>query len=98
MKKLLCLLLLTVLWGCGGSNSDGSSVLTYSSCKIVNSQALFQVDRDKDLTQCWNAAGDGYESKGDAQQWCAREVNAYISDTYLLGHTVTYAVESTYCP
>jgi hypothetical protein len=47
-------------------NEDGSSKLTYSSCKITSSSALFSKDRVKDLEQCWNFPGDGYESKSDA--------------------------------
>lgn len=97
MKKVLVLLAVSLLSACGGTNADGSSKATYSSCKIIKSNALFAADRDKDLTQCWNASGNGYESQGDALQWCEKQVNAYIAKTYLVGHTVTYAVESTYC-
>lgn len=86
------------LSGCGGENKDGSKKSTYSSCKITSSEALLASGREADLRQCWNAPGDGYESKGDAMQWCERSVSSYISDNYLLGHTVAYAVESTNCP
>ncbi|HBC3483072.1 hypothetical protein [Vibrio alginolyticus] len=98
MKNIIYILALISLVGCGGSNSDGSSKSTYSSCKITSSNALFQSDKDYDLSQCWNAPGDGYESSGDAQQWCEKQVNAYMSERYLLGHSVSYSVESTYCP
>lgn len=97
MKKLLILSCLLALQACGGSNSDGSSKFTYSSCKIVSSNALLASDRDKDLRQCWNAPGEGYESKGDALQWCERQVNSYLAANYLIGHSVTYVTESTYC-
>jgi hypothetical protein len=97
MKKLLILSFALLLSACG-SNDDGSSKSTYSSCKIISSEALFASDRNNDLSQCWNASGNGYESQGDALQWCEQQVNAYIADTYIFGHTVTYAVESTYCP
>lgn len=82
---------------CGSENSDGSLKSTYSSCKITSSSALLAADREKDLSQCWNASGDGYESAGDAKQWCASEANTYISNTYLIGHSVEYSVDSTYC-
>ncbi len=98
MKKLLILSVAVILSACGGSNDDGSSTSTYSSCKITNSEALFASDRNNDLSQCWNASGNGYSSSGDALQWCATQVNTYIANTYVLGHTVKYAVESTYCP
>ncbi len=98
MKKFVIASTCLVLAACGGSNSDGSSKTTYSSCKITDSKALFAEDRSNDLKQCWNAKGDGYESQGDALQWCKRTVGDYISSTYLIGHTVEYAVESTYCP
>lgn len=97
MKKLIILSAIFTLSACGGSNDNGSSKYTYSSCKITSSQALFASDRDNDLKQCWNAGGNGYESQGDAMQWCERQVNAYIANQYLVGHTVTYAVESTNC-
>ncbi len=83
--------------GCG-TNSDGSDKSTYSSCKITDSSASFSSDREHDLNQCWNAVGNGYESKGDALQWCERTVDTYMSDRYIFGHSVTYVIESTYCP
>lgn len=97
MKYLAVLFVTVVLSACGGTNDDGSSKSTYSSCKITKSEALFAEDRDQDLKQCWNAAGNGYESQGDALQWCERQVNSYIASKYLVGHTVQYAVESTNC-
>ena len=96
MKKLFILIAIFILSACG-SNGDGSSKSTYSSCKIISSKALLAADRDNDLKQCWNADGNGYESQGDAMQWCAKQVNAYIANQYVFGHTVTYAVESTNC-
>ncbi len=96
MRKLLMLTAVLVLSACG-SNDDGSSKSTYSSCKITSSGALLAGDRDSDLSQCWNAGGNGYESKGDAMQWCAKQVNAYIANNYVFGHSVNYALESTYC-
>jgi len=98
-RKLLMLLFLCILFtilGCSDENDDGSKKDTYSSCKIIESEALFESDRYYDLKQCWD--GVDYESKGDALAWCERMVNDYISNRYLIGHSVTYAVESTYCP
>ncbi|GGN01112.1 hypothetical protein GCM10009124_33370 [Shewanella xiamenensis] len=97
MKLMFVLISAFALSGCGGSNSDGSSKSTYNSCKIISSQATFAADKDNDLKQCWNAPGNGYESKGDAMQWCERQINAYMSSRYVIGHTVSYMVESTYC-
>lgn len=97
MRTVLLFSAIFALSACGGSNSDGSSKSTYSSCKITASQALFAADRDKDLKQCWNAVGNGYESQGDAMQWCERQVNAYIASNYVLGHTVSYMIETTNC-
>ena len=96
MKKVLMLSAIFVLSACG-SNDDGSSKSTYSSCKITSSNALFQSDKDNDLSQCWNAGSDGYESQGDAMQWCEQKVTSYISSNYVIGHSVNYAIESTYC-
>ena len=96
MRKLLILSAVLALSACG-SNDDGSSKSTYSSCKITSSNALFAYDRDSDLSQCWNAGSDGYESQGDAMQWCEKQVNAYIANKYVFGHSVSYAVESTNC-
>ncbi|QTH63747.1 hypothetical protein J1N51_13685 [Psychrosphaera ytuae] len=97
MKNLALIFTAVVLSACGGTNDDGSSKSTYSSCKITKSEALFAEDRDQDLKQCWNAAGKGYESQGDALQWCERQVNSYIASRYVVGHTVQYMVESTNC-
>lgn len=97
MKKIIIILAASLLSACGGSNSDGSLKTTYSSCKITKSSALLASDRNNDLSQCWNASGIGYESKGDAIQWCAKRVNSYMSANYLIGHSINYAVESTYC-
>jgi len=96
MRILLLVTLSFLITAC--DNSDGSNKSTYSSCKIISSEALFESDRQVDLQQCWNAPGDGYSTQGDAMQWCESTVSAYIADRYLFGHTVTYAVESTYCP
>jgi len=98
VKHIILLALGLTLVACGASNSDGSSKLTYSSCKITKSSALLASDRNMDLNQCWNASGKGYESKGDALQWCEKKINSYIADRYILGHSVSYAVESTNCP
>jgi len=98
MGKMMVLLIAVLLAACDGENSDGSSKSTYSSCKITKSQALFSDDRSRDLKQCWTASGKGYSSQGDALAWCAGLVNDYMDDHYLFGHTIEYAVESTYCP
>jgi len=98
MKKILIISSILLLSACEEStNSDGSSTSTYSSCRITSSQALFSSDKINDLSQCWNASGNGYESQANAQAWCASEVTSYISDEYLVGHTVTYAISSNYC-
>ena len=99
MKNILLISCASLaLIGCNVKNEDGSDKSTYSSCKIVSSEALFSSDRVNDLSQCWNAEGDGYSSKGDALQWCERTVNEYMDNRYIFGHSVTFAIESTYCP
>jgi len=100
MKRLLIVylflcILLPVL-SCSDENDDGSKKNTYSSCKIIESEALLASDRSNDLKQCWD--GVDYEGKGDALAWCERMVNDYMSDRYIFGHSIKYAVESTYCP
>ena len=97
MKKIILLSLVFVLSGCDGENEDGSSINTYSSCKIIDSQALLASDQENDLNQCWNASGNGYESQSDAMQWCEEEISNYMVNRYLIGHTVKYSVQSTYC-
>jgi len=100
MKRILIILLFLCIsfqiLGCSDENDDGSKKDTYSSCKIIKSEALLASDRSYDLQQCWD--GVDYESKGDALAWCESKVNNYISNRYLIGHSVTYAVESTNCP
>ncbi|MDO6620854.1 hypothetical protein [Shewanella sp. 6_MG-2023] len=96
MKKTL-LLSIFLLSACGGSNSDGSSKETYSSCQITASSALLASDMTKDLSQCWNASGNGYESQEDALQWCRQTVENYIASTYIVGHDVQFIAKSTYC-
>ena len=98
MRRILLASFIVFATGCGGSNSDGSDKTTYSSCKITSSNAMFASDREHDLSQCWNAPNNGYESQGDAVQWCEKQVNSYMSDRYIFGHSIKYAAESTYCP
>lgn len=97
MRCILLASFIIFTTGCG-SNSDGSDKTTYSSCKITSSNAILASDRNHDLSQCWNAPNNGYESQGDAIQWCEKQVNSYISNRYLFGHSVKYTAESTYCP
>ena len=96
MKKLIFISISLLFIGCG-TNDDGSSKSTYSSCKITSSGAIFASDRVKDLEQCWNAPNGGYESQGDALAWCASKVTKYTSK-YTLIPGIEYAVESTNCP
>lgn len=109
--RLINLFLPLLIVGCGADSSSGSSNITnnnnnsvipnmeYKSCKIINSGAIFDEDVAHDLKQCWNPKeGVSYTSKYDALQWCAREVNQYMSDRYIFGHSITYAVETTPCP
>ena len=95
--RILILSVALILSACGGSNSDGSSKSTYSSCKITSSEAMFSSDRENDLNQCWDADGDGYESQGDALQWCELQTTEYLSENYFFGHSIEYAIESTNC-
>lgn len=95
MKYILIALMGYFLTGCGSDNSDGSDPTTYSSCSIISSQAIFSSDREKDVSQCWD--GVDYKEKSLAMDWCAQKVNSYISETYLVGHSVTYLVASTNC-
>ena len=97
IRSIMLLSCIILLSACGDTNEDGSLVYTYSSCKIISSDALFAKDRDNDLSHCWSADGDGYISKGDALQWCSKQVNNYLSENYLLGHSVKFMVESSYC-
>jgi len=96
MKRLISISLVFFLVSCGGTNSDGSSKSTYSSCSITSSEALLASDRAKDVSQCWD--GVDYEEKSLALDWCAKKVTAYIGSEYILGHTVQYQVSSTNCP
>lgn len=98
LLKLAPLIVVAIfLAGCD-ENKDGSLKSTYSSCKITSSAALLRSDRDHDLSQCWNAPGSGFSAQGDALQWCRRQVNSYMSGRYLVGHSVEFTVESTFCP
>jgi len=97
MKKLMLISISLFFIGCG-TNDDGSSKSTYSSCKITSSDALFAYDRVRDLEQCWNAAGKGYESQADALAWCKSEVTKYRANNYILEPSVEFVVESTNCP
>lgn len=81
---------------CSPENSDGSDPTTYSSCSITSSSALFASDRALDVSQCWD--GVDYKEKSLALSWCAELVNTYISEQYILGHSVEYTVASTNCP
>jgi len=98
MKNIFMLSVILILFGCDIDEGDGgSSLSTYSSCKILSSQALYADDRAKDVNQCWSATGGGYESKSQAMAWCEAKVNQYMDDEYIFGHTVTYIIRTTSC-
>lgn len=99
MKIFFIISMLFTLSACmGGSNDDGSSVSTYSSCNIYSSEAPTEAERNTDLAQCWHAPADsngttvdgsidsesedGYENKGEALAWCEEQVNSYLSANY----------------
>lgn len=96
MKKLITLAFIFCLTACGSeSNSDGSSKATYTSCSIISSEALLASDRAEDVSQCWD--GVNFKEKSLARDWCAKEVNTYISK-YIFGPAIEYQVSSTNCP
>ncbi|CAM3968709.1 hypothetical protein [Vibrio neonatus] len=97
MKKIFVLLAVCLLSSCNVTNSDGSSVFTYSSCKITDSNAPFRYQQQHDEKQCWNAKADGYTSKSRAVDWCDEKVHDYVSEKYPTNYTVEFKVESTYC-
>lgn len=97
IKKLIFILAFSLsIISCSPENSDGSDATTYTSCSITSSSALFAGDRALDVSQCWD--GVNYEEQSLALSWCADLVNTYISDRYIFGHAVEYAVASTNCP
>jgi len=85
------------LVGCG-TNDDGSSMSTYSSCKITKSEALLNRDRANDLQQCWNFPNDGFESKVAADAWCSEKVLDYKTKYEFNPHKIEYNSELTNCP
>ncbi len=96
MKIKLLILVSTLSIASCEENSDGSDKTTYSSCSITESGALFSSDRAKDVSQCWD--GVNYKEKSLALTWCAEQVNTYIGNEYLIGHSTAYQVASTNCP
>ncbi len=96
MRILVLLTLSCALSGCL-TNADGSDAFTYSSCRITGTSSMFDADRNVDLKRCWNATGNGYESRSEAIEWCKKEVDAYTQARYSDSRYMTYAVESTYC-
>lgn len=97
MKKYIIAITASLsLASCGSENSDGSDKTTYSSCSIIDSEALYADDRANDVAQCWD--GVDYEEKSLALNWCSGKVSQYMADNYIFGHSVRYQVASTYCP
>lgn len=96
MKKLMALAIIIGLTACGGgTNSDGSSKSTYTSCSITNSKALLASDRATDVSQCWDDVD--FKNKSLARDWCTKKVNAYMGK-YIFGHDIEFMVSSTNCP
>lgn len=98
MKIILLLGLLLTVSACNDSNSSDPDKTIYLSCKIRTSHAPLLSARDNDLSQCWDAEESGFESQVYALEWCDQQVNLYMLDQYTASHTVTYMVDSTYCP
>ncbi|MCG7496661.1 hypothetical protein MHO82_07285 [Vibrio sp. Of7-15] len=103
MKKIFVAATLLALAGCNSEDSSSynynSSSNSYSSCRIIKSEAADASDRTKDLQQCWSAFGNGYSSKSMALSWCEREVTDYMRANYLFNdHNVTYQVSTSSCP
>ncbi len=99
MKKLtiaLFAVMAVTLTGCG-ENSDGSNPMTYSSCSIVDSNALLADNRAIDIQQCWDGVDIGEKAK--AMDWCGKKVNSYLAKRYtVVTHDVQWQVASTNCP
>lgn len=99
MKKIFVAATLFALAGCNSEDSShyNPSSSSYSSCRIIQSEALLASDRTQDLKQCWNALG-GYYSKSSALSWCEREVTDYMRRNYSHIHSVTLQVSTSNCP
>ena len=95
MKVLLVIPLVLILSSCNESADMKDKI--YLSCKISSSHATQEIDRETDLSQCWDTATSGYESQVSAVELCDEKVSDYISSQYDEAHTVTYIVQDTYC-
>jgi len=94
MRRVFILSLLAILSSCGGDNNLDE--ISYLSCQINSSHAVYNADRENDLAQCWNTK-IAYTSQVLAVQSCGKQVDLYLTSQYADPHTVTYTVETTYC-
>ncbi|NQZ27478.1 MAG: hypothetical protein HRT55_14310 [Colwellia sp.] len=94
MKKFFILSLMATLSACGGDNNFDD--ISYLSCQINSSHAVYVIDREIDVAQCWDTE-IAYKSQVLAVQSCGKQVNLYLKSRYLDPHTVTYSVQTTHC-
>jgi hypothetical protein len=85
---------MATLTSCGGDNNFDD--ISYLSCQINTSHAVYNADLENDLAQCWNTE-IAYTNQVFAVQSCGQQVNSYLDSRYSDPHTVTYTVETTYC-
>ena len=85
---------MATLFSCGGENNLDE--ISYLSCQINSSHAVYVIDRENDVAQCWDT-NIAYESQVLAVQSCAKQVDLYLQSRYSDPHTVTYTVETTHC-
>ncbi len=94
MKKFLYISIIMTLCSCGGENNLDE--VSFLSCQINSSHAVYNADRQTDMAQCWNTSV-AYTSQVLAVQSCGRQVDLYLKSRYEDPHTVTYSVESSLC-
>lgn len=93
MKQVIVLLCAFLLVSC--FDDDSELISDRYACRIIDTNAPNELDRQKDSTQCWST---GQSFKDSAESVCEGRVRSYLSSRYgAYGISATYSTTMLQC-